>query len=259
MCNCPQYGVMYIHHSAMYIHHVAIHIQHITVAHEHQITQCSKCIYQSCICCICICSFVCCCSYCSFNWCSAIRASINLVFVVFVFVFMCVVAVTGLPIDAVRYAHLSILYLLYLFLYLCVLQLMQCDTRIYQSAQETLLTKCILPWSSSADHTLIIHSSFHFNQLFLQARPGNWLNGCQFFSCLCRYSSIQLSTAANIPDLTDLQIYNYIIYATLVPTLWGPNLHLSYSNGFLHLCFYFLPTFSLTPCALNICVASALQ
>ena len=184
MCNCPQYGVMYIHHSAMYIHHVAIHIQHITVAHEHQITQCSKSIYQSCICCICICSFVCCCSYCSFNWCSAIRASINLVFVVFVFVFMCVVAVTGLPIDAVRYAHLSI--------------------GAGNVAHKVHFAMIIICWSHS-DHSFVISfqptvSSGKTRQLV------KWMS--VFFSCLCSFSSMHLSAAANIPDLTDLQIYN---------------------------------------------------
>ena len=144
---------------------------------------------------------------------SAVKVSINLVFVVFVFVVSFVVAVTVLSIDAVQYAHLSILYLLYLYLYLCVLlqllvfQLMQCDTRIYQSAQETLLTKCILPWSSSADHTLIIHSSFHFNQLFLQARPGNWLNGCQFFSAAC--AALAACTYLQLQIYLTWQIYKF--------------------------------------------------
>ena len=120
-------------------------------------------------------------------------------------------AVVYPPIDSVQHVNLSLLNFSFcLFVYLCVLihycicicicicvlyfcvqlhvlQLMQCNVGIYQTRQETLITKCILPWwSSSGDHTLIIHSSFHFTQLFLQAKaPANWLNGCPFFNCLC--------------------------------------------------------------------------
>ena len=87
------------------------------------------------------------------------------------------------------------------------------------------------------------------------------------FSAACAaMAACTISAAANIPDLTDIQIYNHVIYATLVLTLWGENLPLSNSNGFLRLCpslpmhcSHFLPTFSLTPCALNICAVSALQ
>ena len=83
------------------------------------------------------------------NWCRS-------VFAIFVFVF-CISLCWCIAVFV--FAFCICICLLYLCMQLPVLQLMQCKRRIYQTAQETVITECILPWSSSADHTLIIHLS----------------------------------------------------------------------------------------------------